>query len=100
MRHADAILVSWLVIQVEAERRARTMQIGKDRDRPSCFLLDPTNDIVARLMVLMRAMAEVKAKYIRPRFEQRPDYILVAAGRSQRRDNLSLSMAAHDTSTD
>ena len=116
MRHADAILVSWLVIQVETEQRTcrqldrsigeradpelRNPQIGKDRDRPSCFPLDPTNNIVARLMVLMRAMAEVKAKYIRPRFEQRPDYILVAAGRSQRRDNLSLSMAAHDTSTD
>ena len=82
MRHADAILVSWLVIQVETEQRTcrqldrsigeradpelRTLQIGKDRDRPSCFPLDPTNNIVARLMVLMRAMAEVRAKYIRP----------------------------------
>ena len=93
MRHADAILVSWLVIHVETERRTcrqldrsigeradpelRTLQIGKDRDRPSCSLPGPTNDIVARLMVLMRVMAEVKAKYIRPRFEQRPDRVLI-----------------------
>jgi hypothetical protein len=112
MRHADAILVSWLVIHVETERRTcsqldrsigeradpelRTLQIGKDRDRPSCFLLDPTNNIVARLMVLMRTMAKVRAKYIRPRFEQRPDFILVAAGRSQRCDDLTLSMTAHE----
>src|SRR5208283_3534049 len=91
VRHADAILVSWLVIQVEVERRAgrqldqpvgeladpelRTPQIGKDRDRPPYFLLDLTNDIVARLMILMRAMAEVEANCIRPCFEQRPDCI-------------------------
>ena len=48
-------------------------------------------------MVLMRAMAEVKAKYIRPRFQQRPDYILVAAGRSQRCDDLTRPfMTAHE----
>ena len=98
MRHADAVLVSWLFIQVGGKRRAgrqldppvgeladpelRTLQIGKDRDRPSCFLLDLTNDIVARRMILMRAMVEVEAKRIRPCFEQRQDCILFDAGRS------------------
>jgi hypothetical protein len=51
-------------------------------------------------MILMGAMAEVKAKYIRPGFEQRPDCLLVAAVWSQRRDDLSLSMTAHHTSVD
>jgi hypothetical protein len=64
------------------------------------LLLDPTNDIVARLMVLMRAMTEVKAKYVRPGFEQRPDHLLIAAGGPQRRDDLSFSMTTHDTSAD
>ena len=74
------MLVSLACDSVEAERRAgrqldrsvgepadsefRTLQIGKDRDRPPCFLLELTNDTVARLMILMRAIAEVRAKRI------------------------------------
>ena len=77
MRHANAILVSWLVIQVETEQRTcrqldrsigeradpelRTLQIGDQRERAAELFLDrPGEDGAARVLVV-RAVREVEA---------------------------------------
>ena len=51
-----------------------TLQVGEDRDRPAGFLLDRAHDVVARLMLLVAAMAEVEAEHVGPGLEQGADH--------------------------
>ena len=48
-----------------------TLQVGEDRNRPAGFPLDRADDVVTRLMVLVAAMAEIKAKHVGTGVEQR-----------------------------
>ncbi len=48
-----------------------TLQVGEDRNRPAGFPLDRADNVVTRLMVLVAAMAEIKAKHVGTGVEQR-----------------------------
>jgi hypothetical protein len=57
--------------------------------------LDLAHDVIARAMILLRAMAEVEAEYIGARLEQREDGFPAAAGRSQRGYDLGFALPSH-----
>src|SRR5271166_948832 len=113
MRHADPVLVTRLLIEIEAESFADTqadwplgkgahpelgpLQIGEHGDRPPRLALDGSDNVIAGLMVRMRAVAEVEAEHVRPDLEQSADGLGAGAGRPQRRDDLGLAMTMHGT---
>jgi hypothetical protein len=71
------------------------LQVRENRNGAAGSTLDLAHDIATRLMILVRAMAEVKTEHIRTRFKQGLDGFLAAAGRTQRGHDLGLTLTSH-----
>ena len=114
MRHADALLVTGSAVQVEAE-----LGPGGERHRPSAKVptrsfgpcrsartpmgrpdlpLDGADGVVALLMVLVRAVAEVEPEHVRPGLEKAADDLRAGAGGAEGGDDLGVAMTAHVSS--
>ena len=114
MGQADPLLVSGSASQIEAKLRAggqdhtagseraepqlRPLQVHENSDRPSNVLLDGPDEIVALLVILVGAVAEVQAEHIRSRVEQAADDFRAGACRSQGGDDLGVAVTAHSMS--
>jgi hypothetical protein len=77
-----------------ADAQLGTLQVGKDRDRPSDLFFDRANRFNARGVILVGAVAEIQPKDINAGLNQRGDLVACRAGRTQRRDNFGLTAAA------
>src|SRR5690606_14418304 len=73
----------------------RALQVLQDRDRPLELLLDRADDLAALAVILVAAVAEVQAEDVGAGQEQLADALPVAAGRTQRGDDLRIAVSAH-----
>src|SRR3954452_7336526 len=71
------------------------LQVGEHSNGPPGFLLDRTHDVVALLMLLLGAVAEIEAEHVGPGLEQRPDHFRAGARRPEGRDDLGVTVTAH-----
>jgi len=85
MRHADALLRPRTAVEIEFEAVARgklhaavckgskaelwALQIREHTDRTRHLFFDRANDVVALLVIFVRAMAEIEPEDIGARFE-------------------------------
>ncbi len=79
----------------DADAELRPLQVHQHADRPVEIFLDLADDVVARLVVFMRAMGEIQPEDVGPGLEQRLDLLARRAGGSQGRDDLGLALASH-----
>src|SRR3954467_13353566 len=63
-----------------ADPQFRPLQVGEDRDGPPGLSFDRADDVVARLVLRVAAVAEVEAEHVRSGLEQRPDHLRAGAG--------------------
>ena len=93
---ADALSLfkrNWTLGQA-ADPQLGSLQVGQDDGTPG-LLLDRAHDVVALLMLLVAAMAEVEAEHVGPGLEQRPDHVRAGARRPEGGDNLGMTGTAH-----
>ena len=108
--------IAGLVLQIEAEAVAlfqvmraggelahaqlRPLQIAENRDRAAGIGLDLADDVIARLVILMAAMAHVQAEHVGTGIEQGADGIIVGGRWPQRRHDLHITVASHSVPSD
>ncbi len=81
-----------------ADPDLRPLQVGENGDGPAAFLLQLADDLIARRMVRMVAVAEIEAEYIRPRKMHGLDRFRIGAGRAEGGYNLGLTLSSHSVS--
>ena len=111
MGYADAARVAGRRVPVKTERapgrqsdlalgkgpeaQLGALQVREQSDRPPRFALHLPHDVVATLVIFMRAVAEVEAEDVGAGVEQRANRIRRRAGGSERRDDLGFAVAFH-----
>jgi hypothetical protein len=74
-----------------ADAQLRSLQVGKDRDRPAELAFGRAHQLVTFLMIGVRAVAEVEAEYIGAGIEQCLDHVETGTGRAERGHDLGLA---------
>jgi len=82
-------------VDQSADPQLRPLQVGKNCDGAPGLVLNRAHDVVALLMLLVAAVAEVKAEHVRPGLEQGTDHLRTGACRSERGDDLGVALSAH-----
>jgi hypothetical protein len=72
------------------------LQIGENGDRPTRLSLNCAHDIVARLMLVMGAVAEIEAEHVCCRLKQSTYHLRARACRPERGYDLCVTAAVHD----
>jgi len=72
------------------------LQIGENGDRPTRLSLNCAHDIVARLMLVMGAVAEIEAEHVCSRLKQSTYHLRTRACRPERGYDLCVTAAVHD----
>ena len=76
-----------------ADPQLRALQVGQHPDRPADLALDAANEVVARPMFGMAAVAEIEAEHVRSGIDQGADGRGVRARRPQGRHDLGPALA-------
>ena len=80
-----------------ADAQLGSLQVGQDTDGTSRLGLERANDFDVPGVIGVRTVAEIETEHVRPALEKRPDHFRRVARGAEGRDDLGLTVAAHES---